>query len=153
MRVTRRFTAGLPSPYEGLVFVPRRSEIRNTDGSVVFEADGVMVPEGWSQVATDILAQKYFRKAGVPVKTAQVEETGVPKELWRSVPDVDGVTEGHRFGRETDARQVFDRLAGCWAYWGCREGMFDTPEDALAFYDELRFMMARQYCAPNSPQW
>src|SRR5690242_11161881 len=102
MRVTRRFTVGLDSPYDGLRFVPRRSEIRNPDGSTVFEADGVMVPESWSQVATDILAQKYFRKAGVPAKARRVPEDGIPVALQRSVPD------GAELGREADARQVFD---------------------------------------------
>jgi ribonucleoside-diphosphate reductase alpha chain len=152
MRVERRFTAGASSPYEGLNFVARRSEIRNPDGSVVFEADAVMVPEGWSQVATDILAQKYFRKAGVPGRLRRVAEEGVPTQLQRSVAEA-GEGDAPRFVRETDARQVFDRLAGCWAYWGLAEGMFDAPEDAVAFYDELRYMMAHQMCAPNSPQW
>ncbi|MEQ1567630.1 MAG: vitamin B12-dependent ribonucleotide reductase [Myxococcota bacterium] len=148
MRVARRFTLGLDSPYDGLKFVQRHSEIRNPDGSTVFEADGVSVPDSWSQVATDILAQKYFRKAGVPTRTKRVAEPGIPVALQRSVPDADAAP-----GRETDARQVFDRLAGCWAYWGLREGMFDTEQDAVAFYDEIRYMMARQHCAPNSPQW
>ncbi|MEQ1507277.1 MAG: adenosylcobalamin-dependent ribonucleoside-diphosphate reductase, partial [Myxococcota bacterium] len=153
MRVARRFTVGLQTPYDGLAFVSRHSEIRNPDGSTVFEADGITVPDSWSQVATDILAQKYFRRAGVPARTKKVDEPGIPTKLQRSVPDVDGVPADRRFGRETDARQVFDRLAGCWAYWGAREGLFDTADDAVAFYDELRWMMARQLCAPNSPQW
>ncbi len=156
MRVNRRFTIGLESPYEGLAFVPRRSEIRNPDGSTVFLAEGVLVPESWSQVATDILAQKYFRKAGVPLRTRRVAEKGIPVWLQRSEADVDGLTkvpEAKRFGRENDARQVFDRLAGCWTYWGQREGMFESEDDARAFYDELRYMLARQMCAPNSPQW
>ena len=156
MRVTRRFTADLSSPYQNLEFVARRSEIRNPDGSVVFEAPAVMVPTGWSQVSTDILAQKYFRKAGVPKATKRVAEKGIPAWLQRSTPDAEALgklPEGERFEGESDARQVFDRLAGCWTYWGLREGMFDTEDDAKAFFDELRFMMARQMCAPNSPQW
>jgi len=156
MRVTRRFTLGLECPYEGLEFVHRRSEIRNPDGSTVFEADGVQVPASWSQVATDILAQKYFRKAGVPARTFPVEEAGVPGWLQRSRPDVAALAalpEGERVSGERDARQVFDRLAGCWTYWAHKEGMFDSEGDARAFFDELRYMMARQMCAPNSPQW
>jgi len=149
MRVTRRFTAGMSSPYDGLKFVPRKSEIRNPDGSVVFCAEKVMVPDGWSQVSTDILAQKYFRKAGVPTSTTRVEEKGVPEWLQRSAP----VKGADVKGGETDARQVFDRLAGTWTYWGWREGMFDSEDDARVFFDELRFMMVRQMCAPNSPQW
>jgi len=156
MRVQRRFTDAHTSPYEGLTFEARRSEIRNPDGTKVFESDGVMVPSGWSQVATDILAQKYFRKAGVPAQTRRVSEPGVPEWLQRSVPDepaMEDRPETERFGGETDARQVFDRLAGCWTYWGHREGMFDGEDDARAFYDELRYMLARQMVAPNSPQW
>jgi ribonucleoside-diphosphate reductase alpha chain len=156
MKVARRFTVGLESPYDGLDFVPRRSVIRNPDGSLVFEAEDVMVPEGWSQVATDILAQKYFRRAGVPAATRPVEEKGIPAWLQRRVPDdeaLDALAPDRRYGGEKDARQVFDRLAGCWSYWGWREGLFDSDEDARVFYDELRFMVAHQMCAPNSPQW
>ncbi len=156
MRVVRRFTAGLDHPYDGLVFEARRSQIRNLDGTLVADLEGVMVPSGWSQVATDILAQKYFRKAGVPARTRRVPEKGIPAWLQRSEPDMEALAalpEDQRFGGETDARQVFDRLCGCWTYWGFKQGMFDTEEDARAFYDELRYMMARQMCAPNSPQW
>ncbi|MEN0067418.1 MAG: vitamin B12-dependent ribonucleotide reductase, partial [Myxococcota bacterium] len=156
MRVQRRFTDAQISPYEGLSFESRRSEIRNPDGTKVFEADGVMVPSGWSQVATDILAQKYFRKAGIPAKTKRVSEKGVPEWLQRSVPDSKAMrklSDAERFAGERDSRQVFDRLAGCWTYWAHREGMFDSEDDALAFYDELRYMLARQMVAPNSPQW
>ena len=156
MRVSRRFTNGMDSPYDGLEFVGRRSEIRNPDGSVVFEADNVMVPSGWSQVATDIIAQKYFRKAGVPVATRPVKEKGIPAWLQRRVADTKALKDlpdGQRTSGERDSRQVFDRLCGCWTYWGYKEGMFDSEEDARAFYDELRYMMARQMCAPNSPQW
>ena len=153
MRVARRFTHGLSTPYDGLTFAPRRCEIRNPDGSTVFAADDIAVPEGWSQVATDILAQKYLRKAGVPAKSRRVAEPGIPEVLQRREPDVDGLPADRQYGREHDSRQVFDRLAGCWAYWGLKSGMFDTPDDAVVFYDELRYMMARQMCAPNSPQW
>ncbi|MCO4746100.1 MAG: vitamin B12-dependent ribonucleotide reductase [Proteobacteria bacterium] len=156
MNVSRRFTVGMDSPYDGLEFVPRRSEIKNPDGTVVFEADSVMVPSGWSQVATDIIAQKYFRKAGVPAATKAVKEKNVPAWLQRRVTDekaLANLAEDRRYGGETDSRQVFDRLVGCWTYWGQKEGLFNTEEDAKVFYDELRYMMARQMCAPNSPQW
>ncbi|MFT6375952.1 MAG: ribonucleoside-diphosphate reductase alpha chain [Myxococcota bacterium] len=156
MRVERRFTAGLSSPYDGLNFVPRRSEIRNPDGSLVFEATNVQVPEGWSQVATDILAQKYFRKAGIPAATKPVKEKAVPTWLQRRIADdkaIEAMTADRRFGGERDSRQVFDRLCGCWTYWGWKEGLFATEDDAKAFFDELRYMMSRQMCAPNSPQW
>ncbi len=156
MRVPRRFTVGLDSPYDGMRFVPRRSEIRNTDGSVVFELDGVLVPETWTQVATDIIAQKYFRKAGIPGALVPADEPGVPLWLRRRVADAPAVAalpaDKRNIG-ERDSRQVFDRLAGCWTWWGWAEGVFDGEEDARAFYDEMRFMMANQMCAPNSPQW
>ncbi len=156
MRVPRRFTAGVTSPYHDLTFVARRSEIRNPDGTIVFEEDNVMVPEGWSQVATDILAQKYFRKAGVPAATRPVREKGVPAWLQHRVPAtkaMSAIAKDRRFGGERDARQVFDRLAGCWTYWGWKEGLFSDEDDAKIFHDEIRFMMAQQMCAPNSPQW
>ena len=156
MRVQRRFTANLTSPYDGLTFARRLSEIRNPDGSVVFSNAQVTVPEGWSQVATDILAQKYFRKAGIPAASRKVAEKGVPAVLHRTEPDLKALAklpEDKRFGGENDARQVFDRLAGCWAYWAAKEGMFETEEDAVVLYDELRFMLAHQMVAPNSPQW
>ena len=54
---------------------------------------------------------------------------------------------------ETDARQVFDRMAGTWTYWGWKAGYFSTEEDASTFFDELRYMLAKQMGAPNSPQW
>ncbi|MBM4390265.1 MAG: vitamin B12-dependent ribonucleotide reductase [Deltaproteobacteria bacterium] len=160
MQISRRFTSPsslLPSsPYDAFSWTSRRSEIRNPDGSLVFEADDVQVPEGWSQVAVDILAQKYFRKAGVPAITRPVAEKGLPNWLQRRVPDEEklgAVAPDRRYGPERDARQVFDRLAGCWTYWGWKDGLFTNEDDARAFYDELRFMLAAQMCAPNSPQW
>ena len=156
MRIERRYTTAGSSPYAGIAFHTTKSEIRNPDGSVVFRLDQLDVPEAWSQVAADVLAQKYFRKAGVPARLKKVEENDVPSFLWRSVPDevaLAAVPEGERSGSETSARQVFDRLAGCWTYWGWKGGYFTTEDDASAFYDELRFMLATQKCAPNSPQW
>ncbi|MGA7457136.1 MAG: adenosylcobalamin-dependent ribonucleoside-diphosphate reductase, partial [Methyloceanibacter sp.] len=132
------------------------SEIRNPDGSVVFSLERFQVPAHWSGVAADILAQKYFRKAGVPLKANRVEENTLPSWLWRSVPDEEALAalpENERFGSETDARQVFDRLAATWTYWGWKGGYFSSEEDARAFYDELRYMLAMQMGAPNSPQW
>src|SRR5581483_3837191 len=107
--------------YAGLTFEPRTSRIANPDGSVIFEAKDVMVPSDWSQVAVDVLAQKYCRKAGVPRATERVAEEGVPEWLWRSAADRDALEAMPRddqFGPERDARQVFERLAGCWTYWG-----------------------------------
>jgi len=156
MQFRRRFTAETHDPYAGVEFVPRKSEIRNPDGEVVFLADGVMVPEQWSQVATDIIAQKYFRKAGIPSATRNVKEAGVPTWLQRRAPNKTALSKldaSEQYGTEQDSRQVFDRLVGCWTYWGWKEGVFSSEDDAKVFYDELRYMMARQMCAPNSPQW
>ncbi|MHA1559327.1 MAG: vitamin B12-dependent ribonucleotide reductase [Alphaproteobacteria bacterium] len=156
MRIERRYSKDLASPYDGIAFRTTKSEIRNPDGSVVFRLDDIVVPENWSQVAADIIAQKYFRKAGVAAKLKQVEENTVPSWLWRSVPDDEALgelPEEDRFVGETDSRQVFDRLAGAWTYWGWRGGYFTAEEDAKAFFDELRYMLASQMAAPNSPQW
>ncbi|MBE0703999.1 MAG: vitamin B12-dependent ribonucleotide reductase, partial [Afipia sp.] len=156
MRIQRRYTKADQSPYADISFRLTTSEIRNPDGSVVFKLDNVEVPEFWSQVASDVLAQKYFRKAGVAARLKKVEEETVPSWLWRSVPDAEALAalpESERFVGELTAKQVFDRLAGCWTYWGWKGGYFTSEDDAHAFHDELRFMLARQMVAPNSPQW
>ncbi len=156
MKIERRYTTAGESPYASITFRTAKSEIRNPDGSVVFSLDNIEVPAQWSQVACDVLAQKYFRKAGVPTRLKRVEENSVPSFLWRSVPDTEALTalpKDQRQGSETSARQVFDRLAGAWAYWGWKGGYFDEEEDAQAFADELRYMLAMQMAAPNSPQW
>jgi ribonucleoside-diphosphate reductase alpha chain len=132
------------------------SEIRNPDGSIVFRLTGIDVPADWSAVAVDILAQKYFRRSGVPARTIRVPEQDVPQWLWRTIPDeaaLQQLPEADRITGETSARQVFHRMAGAWTYWGWRGGYFDSEADALAFYDEHCHMLATQVCAPNSPQW
>src|SRR5271167_823942 len=156
MRIERRYTKAGQSPYADIVFRLTVSEIRNPDGSVVFHADGVEVPEQWSQVAADVLAQKYFRKAGVPSRLKKVEEETVPSWLWRSVADeaaLKELPEKERFIGEQSSKQVFDRLAGTWTYWGFKGGYFSSEADAQAFFDEHRYMLAMQMVAPNSPQW
>jgi ribonucleoside-diphosphate reductase alpha chain len=156
MHIARRFTTSGKDPYEGIAFRIATSEIRNPDGSVVFAAEGVEVPAEWSQVACDILAQKYLRKAGVPAILAAIEEPDVPDWLWRRRPDSEKLAllpQAERTTGETSAKQCFDRLAGTWTYWGWKGGYFDGEEDAQTFFDELRAMLARQMGAPNSPQW
>jgi len=156
MKIERRYTTAGQSAYEGVEFRLAKSEIRNPDGSVVFSLDNIEVPAQWSQVASDVLAQKYFRKAGVPVKLKRVEEESIPSFLWRSVPDSEALShlpKDQRTRSELSAREVFDRLAGAWTYWGWKGGYFDTDDDAQAFMDELRYMLAMQMAAPNSPQW
>ena len=156
MRFERKFTDAKGGPYGSIAFHKVMSEIRNVDGSVVFKLEDVEVPEFWSQVAADVLAQKYFRKAGVPLRLKKVKESKVPKFLWRSVPDLKALEKlprESRYGCETSSKQVFDRLAGAWTYWGWKGGYFSREEDAAAFFDELRFLLATQCAAPNSPQW
>ncbi|NLS16176.1 vitamin B12-dependent ribonucleotide reductase [Rhizobium sp. P40RR-XXII] len=156
MRIERRFTKAGQSPYADIEFRKATSEIKNPDGSIVFRLENIDVPAQFSQVAADILAQKYFRKAGVPAKLRRVEENDVPSFLWRSVPDdaaMKDLPKEQHSGSETDARQVFDRLAGTWTYWGWKGGYFSSEEDASAFCDELAYMLATQRVAPNSPQW
>lgn len=148
MKIERRFTQAGQDAYADLGFISTTSEIRNPDGSIVFKLDDVEVPQNWSQVASDVIAQKYFRKAGVPSKLKKVKEKGVPEFLWRSAP-----AEGAEMGGETSAKQVFNRLAGAWTYWGWKGGYFSTEADAQAYYDEMRHMLATQRAAPNSPQW
>lgn len=156
MRIERRYTKEGQSPYADVEFRTATSEIRNPDGSIVFRLEDIQVPAQFSQVASDILAQKYFRKAGVPAKLKAVEENTVPSWLWRHEADEKALAklpEEERFNSEIDGRQVFDRLAGTWTYWGWKGGYFDKEADAQAFFDELRFMLATQKVAPNSPQW
>ncbi|GHU21239.1 hypothetical protein FACS1894172_08990 [Spirochaetia bacterium] len=145
MHIERYFTDSKSGPYNGINFEKRRSEIRNPDGKTIFSTDAVIVPVFWSQIATDILAQKYFRRAGVPVDKAND---------WRKYrPAADPVDPSLEDGAEHDCRQVFHRLAWTWMQWGKDSGYFDTEEDAQAFYDETCYMLAHQMAAPNSPQW
>jgi len=156
MRINRRFTSPDQSAYHGIDFRTADSEIRNPDGTVVFALKGFEVPAKWSQVAADILAQKYFRKSGVPACLKTAEEENIPGWLRRKVIDkaaLKKIPVEKRYGPETSAKQIFDRLAGTWTYWGWKGGYFSREEDARTFFDELRYMLATQICAPNSPQW
>ncbi len=140
MHITRRFTKAGQDPFDLFSYTHRSSVLRNPDGSVVFELHHIEVPVHWSQMATDILAQKYFRKAGVPQRD---EKGGV-------LLNDDGTV---KTGSETSIRQVVHRMVGCWRSWGETHGYFDSPEDAQAYYDEMAFTMLQQMAAPNSPQW
>ena len=156
MKIERRFTDANHNPYDLVDWREATSEIRNPNGSIVFRLEGVAVPKGWSQVACDILAQKYFRKAGVPARLKKVEDAAVPSFLWKSVADEAALADleaDQRYGGETSARQVFDRLAGTWTYWAWKGGYFDSEADASAYFDEMRYMLMTQMAAPNSPQW
>ncbi len=156
MRINRYFSKDWKSPYGASPFRRADSEIRTFAGEIIFEMRDVEVPGGWSQTAVDITAQKYLRKAGVPAATRKVREKGVPAFLQRSMPDVAALAKlpaEKRYGPETSAKQVFDRMAGAWAYWGWKGGYFEKEDDAEAFIDEMRAMLAAQIAAPNSPQW
>ncbi len=139
MKISRKFTSPGKDPFASVAWTKRSSKITNPDGSVVFQMDDAEVPATWSQLATDIMVSKYFRKAGVPLFDSE------GKQILRDGKQV--------FGSEKSARQVIHRLAGCWRYWGETHGYFDTAEDAQAFYDELAYMLTHQIAAPNSPQW
>ncbi|HTY66888.1 MAG TPA: vitamin B12-dependent ribonucleotide reductase [Alphaproteobacteria bacterium] len=156
MRIERRFTRAGEDAFAGIKFTTTNSEIRNPDGSVVFQAKDIEVPEPWSQVACDVLAQKYFRKRGIPSRLKPVEENSVPSWLWRMTADDEALNElpeNQRWRGERSAKEVFHRLAGTWTYWGWKGGYFDSEEDARAYYDEMRVILATQRAAPNSPQW
>jgi ribonucleoside-diphosphate reductase alpha chain len=156
MKIERKFTTADHGAYGAIEFTTTASEIRNPDGTIVFRLDEVEVPVSWSQVASDVIAQKYFRKAGVPARLKKVREKDVPEFLWRSVPDeaaLADLPEEDRIVGETSSKQVFDRLAGAWTYWGWKGGYFTTESDARAYFDEMRYMLATQRAAPNSPQW
>jgi len=157
MRIRRFFTTEGKSPYDGITFRNATSEIRNPDGSIVFRQSDIEVPEEWSQVACDVMAQKYFRRAGVAAILKPVEENDVPSFLWRHVPDTEALetldSSAVKASGETSVKQVFNRLAGTWTYWGWKGGYFDSESDAQIFYDEMCHMLASQRAAPNSPQW
>ncbi|MEI7767849.1 MAG: vitamin B12-dependent ribonucleotide reductase, partial [Phycisphaerae bacterium] len=140
MQIKRRFTKDGQDVFANVRWDKRTSRITHTDGSVVFEMKDAEIPADWSQLATDIVVSKYFRKAGVP----QLDEAGNPKL---------GADNKPILGPERSVRQVAHRMAGCWTHWGKEHGYFDTAEDAQAFYDELAYMLVHQIAAPNSPQW
>ncbi len=140
MRFQRRFSVEGKNPFDMVEYEKRSSVIREPDGTVVFEMKDIEIPKQWSQVATDIIAQKYFRKAGVP----QYTDDGTPKLLDDGSP---------MLGPETSVKQPIHRLVGTWKYWGEKYGYFASPQDAQIFYDELVVMLLKQMVAPNSPQW
>lgn len=156
MKITRLFTLPQQDPLAKIKFVLRTSEIRNPDGSYVFKADNVEVPEFWSQVATDIIAQKYFRKFGVPAVSKRVAEVNIPVWLQRSVADEDALAKlpvAQRYRGERSVKEVVHRLAGTWTYWAWKYNYFASEQDAHAYYDETVYMLVNQMAAPNSPQW
>ncbi|MDX2114957.1 MAG: adenosylcobalamin-dependent ribonucleoside-diphosphate reductase [Planctomycetota bacterium] len=152
MKITRKFTTANSDPFATVAWVKRSSKISNPDGSVVFQMDDAEVPETWSQLATDIMVSKYFRKAGVP-EDFSISAGRAPGASADAGESRGGKSKGAKTGPEKSAKQVIHRLAGCWRHWGEEHGYFDSAEDAQAFYDELVYMMVHQIAAPNSPQW
>ncbi|MDA3843904.1 MAG: vitamin B12-dependent ribonucleotide reductase [Candidatus Kapabacteria bacterium] len=140
MKIKRKFSSKKTPVYDLFKYSLRTSILKNPDGSDVFKADNIEVPEQWSQVATDIITQKYFRKTGVPQYDAKGNE----------LKDKSG---NPILGSENSAKQVVHRIADTWRHWGESQGYFDEEEDADAFYDELAYMLLNQTAAPNSPQW
>jgi ribonucleoside-diphosphate reductase alpha chain len=140
MKIERRFTKAGVDVFSTVEWSTRTSRISHTDGSVVFEMTDAEIPADWSQLATDIVVSKYFRKAGIPLTDAV------------GSPILDDAGK-QKTGPERSVKQVVHRLAGCWADWGKKYGYFDTTEDAQAFYDEIAYMLLTQMAAPNSPQW
>ena len=143
--VGRYFTKAGEDVLAGVKYGRRASKISNPDGSSVFTMEGAEIPADWSQLASDIMISKYFRKAQVP----QYADGADPLKS-EPLRDEDG---NIIYGPERSARQVVNRLAGCWRHWGEKYGYFRTAEDAQAYYDEICFMLIHQYAAPNSPQW
>lgn len=140
LRFERRFSVEGKNPFDLVEYERRSSVIREPDGTVVFEMKDLEIPKSWSQVATDIVAQKYFRKTGVP----QMNPDGSPKLQPDGFPVL---------GSEMSVKQTVHRLAGTWRFWGERYGYFASPKDAQIFYDEMVVMLLKQMAAPNSPQW
>ncbi|NQY82882.1 MAG: vitamin B12-dependent ribonucleotide reductase [Alphaproteobacteria bacterium] len=156
MKIVRHYTTTQGGAYGGIDFKYINCLLTSPNGGVVFQQDNIEVPKQWSQTASEVLAQKYFRKRGVPAKLKRVKESSVPSWLSRHVADTKALAElpeADREGGEESARQVFDRLAGTWTYWGWKHDYFSSETDAKAYYDEMRVMLARQMAAPNSPQW
>lgn len=154
LKIERVFSKNGASVYENIKFKTAKSELKNADGSVVSVSSELIVPEHWSSFAIDILARNYLRKRGVPLHLKAVEEHDVPSWLWRKTADTSlDLPREKLFGAETDVRQVFDRLAGTWTYWGWKNNYFASEEDARAFFDEMRYILTMQMGAPNSPQW
>lgn len=160
MKFVRHFTSSDFPIEQQIKWKICESKITKSNGTVIFHMENIEVPNHWSQQAVNILAQKYFRKAGVPDRTQSFKEDNIPHWLWKRGPMLDT-----NFSSETSAKQVFHRLASTWTYWGWKEGIFErtreieplvyeNPEkNAHIFYDEIYFMLAHQFAAPNSPQW
>lgn len=156
MQIARTYTSEAGGAYGTVPFTQQTSEIRGPDGRLRFHHDALEVPEGWSRVAVDLLAQQVMRASGVPAALRRLPEEDVPAFLWRSVPDeakLAALPASIRHSGETSARQVFDRMAGAWSYAGWKAGYFASETQARVYYDEIRYMLACQIAAPNLSHW
>lgn len=157
MKINNVYTQGLSNanPF-GVKFKTASSSLQQNNGKSLWSLNNIEVPENWAQISVDILAQKYFRKSGVPTILKPVPEQGIPTWLQRHEPDLEKLNKlphNQRYTGEISAKQVFRRLAGAWTYHGYKNNYFDTEEDALHFFNELQYILANQMAAPNSPQW
>ena len=156
MVIERRFTQVEKDPFDQFEWLTSDFIITNPDGSVAFEIKDISLPSGFEGNPGKVCAQKYMRKAGVPMAIRKIPEEGVPTWLQRSAPDEEKLQKmaaDERYGSESDGRQLFRRLAGTWTYWGWKHGYFASEGDARAYYDEMCYLIASQRSAPNSPQW
>ncbi|MDR1012264.1 MAG: vitamin B12-dependent ribonucleotide reductase [Coxiellaceae bacterium] len=156
MKIERLFTGSHNDPFTAIKFVKRSSKIKDQDSIENYYINNLEIPEFWSQMATDIIAQKYFRRSGIPVKIKKVSENNVPNWLQRSEADnreLAKLPPDKQYRGETSIKEVCHRLAGTWTYWGWRHNYFNSEDDAKSYYNEMIFMLLNQMAAPNSPQW
>ena len=156
LKIPRHYTRAGISPYASIPFHRVSASIQDASGNIVFQQKNVEVPKSWSSTATDILAQKYFRRRGIPKYLQPLQEKGIPTFIERSIPNTQklaSLPKEKQTTGEVSAKQVFDRITGTWTYWGAKNGYFDSEEDAQTFFDEMRYMLAKQIASPNSPQW
>lgn len=156
MQIARLFTSPDTGAYGAIRFISRRSEARAPDGRLIYHSDALELPQGWSTSAADLLAQQILRHGDVPAVTKRLPEADVPAFLWRSVADDAALADlpaMARYGSETSAKQVFDRMAGAWAYHGWKAGLFADEAAAQSYLDDMRHMLAAQMASPSLAQW
>lgn len=156
MQIARLFTSPDTGAYGAIRFISRRSEARAPDGRLTYHSDALELAHNWSTSAADLFAQHILRHGDVPAVTRKLPEAGLPAFLWRSVADDEALADlpaMTRYGSETSAKQVFDRMAGAWAYHGWKAGLFTDAADAQSYMDEMRHMLAAQIASPSLAQW
>lgn len=155
MRIERLYTRIGGDAYDGIGFKSVSVDLRGADGMLDMAEVTLEVPETWSRPAIETLAQRFLAKSVVPAALTAVRDDTLPQWLWAQRPDekaLEALSPAERWMDETSAKQLFDRVAGAWTYWGWRAGRFDQEEDAATFYDEMRHLMAGQRFLPAGPQ-